>query len=47
MFFSFFFRPVGYKKKAKVKFLDMSNVMAQSQGDYTMRQFRLKMYLEN
>lgn len=43
----FFFRPVGYKKKAKVKFLDMSNVMAQSQGDYTMRQFRLKMYLEN
>ena len=43
----FFFRPVGYQKRAKVKFIDMSNVMAQSQGDYTMRQFRLRMYLEN
>ena len=43
----FFFRPVGYQKKSKVKFIDMSNVMAQSQGDYTMRQFRLRMYLEN
>lgn len=42
----FFFRPIGYENKAKVKYIDMSNVMAQSQGDYTKRQFRLRMFVK-
>lgn len=43
----FFFRPVGYKKKAAIKYVDMSNVMKQSQGDYTKKQFRMRMYVNN
>lgn len=44
--YGFFFVPVGYDEKSAIKFVDMSNVKAQSQGDYTKRQFRMKMYLK-
>ena len=39
-----FFRPVGYKNKIKIKYMDVKDVLRQSEGTYNKRQFRLKMY---
>lgn len=37
-------RPVGYGDKVKAKYVDMIDVMSQSEGEYNKRQFRTKMY---
>lgn len=42
----FFFRPVGYGNKVKIGYMDVTEVMQQSEGDYNKRQFRMKMYTE-
>jgi hypothetical protein len=39
------FRPVGYGKLIQIYYKDMQNIMRQSQGTYTKRQYRLKMYV--
>lgn len=39
-----FFRPVGYGKHVKIKYLNMAEIMWQSKEEYNMRQFRMKMY---
>lgn len=39
-----FFRPVGNEKKIKTKYMDIDNIMRQSEGTYNKRQFRLKMF---
>lgn len=40
-------RPVGYSDKVKAKYVDMADVMSQSEGEYNKRQFRTKMYYSN
>ena len=41
------FRPVGYGKHIKIKYLNMREIMMQSKEEYDMRQFRMKMYYIN
>lgn len=43
---AFVFRPIGYDKSAKITYVEMRNVLNDSQGTYNMRQFRLRMYIE-
>ncbi len=40
----FFFRPVGYGDRVKIKYMDAKEIMLQSEGEYNKRQIRLKMY---
>lgn len=40
----FFFRPVGYADRVKIKYMDAREIMLQSEGEYNKRQIRLKMY---
>lgn len=40
----FFFRPVGYGDRIKIKYMDAQEIMLQSEGEYNKRQIRLKMY---
>lgn len=40
----FFFRPVGYSDRIKIKYMSGSEIMLQSEGEYNKRQIRLKMY---
>lgn len=40
----FFFRPVGYGDRVKIKYMDANEIMLQSEGEYNKRQIRLKMY---
>lgn len=40
----FFFRPVGYGDRVKIKYMDANEIMLQSEGEYSKRQIRLKMY---
>ena len=42
----FFFRPVSNNTKASIVYKDMTDIMAQSVGEYNKRQFRQKMYIE-
>lgn len=42
-----FFRPNGYNNQITIERKDMSELMRQSEGDYMVRQFRLKMYVNN
>ena len=42
----FFFRPVGYNNDVKIGYMDVTEIMNQSEGDYNKRQFRMKMYTE-
>jgi hypothetical protein len=39
-----FFRPVGYDDKIKIQYMDLKDLMTQSQGSYNKRRFRLKMF---
>ena len=39
-----FFRPVGYEDKIKIQYMDMRNLLSESQGQYNKRRFRLKMF---
>lgn len=39
-----FFRPVGYGDKIKIMYMDLNELLHQSQGTYNKRRFRLKMY---
>lgn len=41
------FRPVGQGGRVRADYMDMREVMQQSEGDYQKRQFRTKMYTEN
>ena len=43
----FFFRPVGYGKRAKmkIKYMSAEEMMLQSEGEYNKRQIRLKMFV--
>lgn len=41
-----FFRPVGYGNRIAIKYMDVKEIMRQSEGDYMKRQFRLKMYVD-
>ncbi len=40
----FFFRPVGYNDRIKIKYMGATEIMLQSEGEYNKRQIRLKMY---
>lgn len=40
-----FFRPVGYKDAAVIKYMDVKDIMRQAQGDHNKKQYRLKMYV--
>lgn len=42
-----FFRPKGYQDHAKITYMDVKDILNQSEGTYNKRQFRLKMYFEN
>ena len=39
-----FFRPVDNSGKIRIMYKDMTDIMNQSQGDYKMRRFSVKMY---
>ena len=39
-----FFRPVGYEDKIKIQYMDLKEMLNQTQGTYNKRRFRLKMY---
>lgn len=43
---AFVFRPIGYNKSAKITYVEIKNILNDSQGTYNMRQFRLRMYVE-
>lgn len=40
-----FFRPVGYGNSIHIMYMDVKDIMSQSEGEYNKRQFRLKMYV--
>lgn len=39
-----FFRPVGYDDKIKIQYLDLKNLLIETQGTYNKRRFHLKMF---
>ncbi len=41
------FRPVGWGKTLQINYMDMRQIIQQSKGTYTQRQFRLRMFYDN
>lgn len=39
-----FFRPIGYDDKIRIQYMDLKELLSQSQGTYNKRRFRLKMF---
>lgn len=39
-----FFRPVGYDDKIRIQYMNLKELLSQSQGTYNKRRFRLKMF---